>query len=173
MDCGFCREIGFRFSTNKHYERIPHTGNVVIEDDVFVASNCCIDRGTYGSTLIKRGVKVDNLCHIAHNVEIGEDCLIIGQTGLAGSCKIGDRAILSGQSGVLDHKKVPAETILVHRGGVIEDIPSGGMWGGIPAKPMREHTRRFKLDDYVLKRFAKLEEKIALLTDELAENKSK
>jgi UDP-3-O-[3-hydroxymyristoyl] glucosamine N-acyltransferase len=164
---------GFTPTPDKRYERIPHTGNVIIGDDVFIGSQCAIDRGTYGSTLIKRGVKVDNLCHIAHNVEIGEDCLIIGQTGLAGSCKIGDRAILSGQSGVLDHKKVAADTILVHRGGVIEDIPSGGMWGGIPAKPMREHTRRFKLDDYVLKRFAKLEEKIAELSDELAKKNSK
>lgn len=148
---------GFAKAPDNHYERVPQTGNVVIEDDVFVGSNSSIDRATYGSTVIQRGVKIDNLCHIAHNVLVGEDSLIIAQTGIAGSSKVGKRVIASGQSGILDHQTVADDAVLVHRAGVIDNVPSSGMYGGLPARPMREHTRRTKIVEYVTKRFNKLE----------------
>ena len=159
--------FGFAQTKDKAYVRIPHTGNVVLEDDVFVGCNSCIDRGTYGSTIIRRGVKIDNLCHVAHNVVIDEDCLLIAQSGIAGSSKLGKRVIASGQTGILDHKTIADDAVLVHRAGIIEDIPSGGLWGGLPPKPFREHMRRNNLDTLVDKRMAKLEAKIAELSAKL------
>ena len=155
--------FGFAKTIDNAYVRIPHTGNVVIEDDVVVGSNCCVDRGTYGSTLIRRGVKIDNLCHIAHNVVLEEDCLLVAQTGIAGSSTLGKRVIASGQTGILDHKKVADDAVLIHRAGVIEDIPSGGLWGGLPARPFREHMRRYNLESLFNKKIKKLEARIQQL----------
>lgn len=134
---------GYGFANDQQgaHHRIPHTGNVILHDDVQVGSNSCIDRATYGSTIINRGVKIDNLCHIAHNVEIGENSLLTASCVIAGSSKIGKRVIMSGQTGVLDHKTIPDDTVLVHRAGVIDDIPNGGMWAGHPAKPFKEFVR--------------------------------
>lgn len=148
--------FGFAADDSNHYHRIPHTGRVVLEDDVHVGANTCIDRGTYGETRIKQGVKIDNLVHIAHNVEVGEDTLLTAQTCIAGSSKIGQRVIASGQAGVLDHKTVADGAILVQRCGVTEDIPSGGMWAGTPAKPFKEYVRTLGLG----KKVAKLEQQL-------------
>ena len=149
---------GFGFATdqqNKHH-RIPHTGIVILEDDVHVGSNTCIDRGTYGATEIKRGVKIDNLCHIAHNVRIDEDCLITAQTVIAGSSQIGKRVITSGQTGILDHIKIADDAVLVHRAGVSQDIKQGGVWAGTPPRPIKEYVKSISL----VKKVARLEQKI-------------
>lgn len=151
---------GFAPDKEQRYHRIPHTGNVVLEDDVHVGANTCIDRGTYGSTRISRGVKIDNLVHIAHNVSVGEDTLLTAQTVIAGSSSIGKRVIASGQTGVLDHKTVPDDTVLVHRAGVSESLPHGGMWAGSPAKPFKEFVRSLTL----AKKVSKLEEQVKMLT---------
>lgn len=150
---------GFAPDPENRYHRIPHTGNVVIEDDVHIGANSCIDRGTYGATHIARGVKIDNLVHIAHNVSVGEDTLLTAQTVIAGSSTIGKRVIASGQTGVLDHKTVPDDTVLVHRAGVSESLPHGGMWAGSPAKPFKEFVRSLSL----AKKVAKLEEQLKQL----------
>ena len=158
---------GYGFATDetaKHH-RIPHTGNVLIHDDVHIGSNSCIDRATYGSTIINKGVKIDNLCHIAHNVEIGENSLLTAHCVIAGSSKIGQRVMMSGQTGVLDHKTVPDDTVLVHRAGVIEDLPHGGMWAGHPAKPFKEFVRGLN----ATKKISKLESKIKELNKRLSE----
>jgi UDP-3-O-[3-hydroxymyristoyl] glucosamine N-acyltransferase len=157
---------GFSADANNHYQRIPHTGNVVIEDDVHVGANSCIDRGTYGSTHIARGVKIDNLVHIAHNVSVGEDTLLTAQTVIAGSSKIGKRVIASGQTGVLDHKTIPDDTVLVQRAGVSENLPHGGMWAGSPAKPFKEWVRAQGLS----KKVAKLEEQLKQLKNSLTKD---
>jgi len=154
---------GFAPDGNNHYHRIPHTGRVVIEDDVHIGANSCIDRGTYGATRIARGVKIDNLVHIAHNVDIGEDTLLTAQTVIAGSSKIGKRVIASGQTGVLDHKTVADGAILVQRCGVSEDIPTAGMWAGTPAKPFKEYVRSLA----VTKKVAKLEQQLKALKAQL------
>lgn len=154
---------GFAPDTNNHYHRIPHTGKVVIEDDVHIGANTCVDRGTYGETRISRGVKIDNLVHIAHNVSVGEDSLLTAQTSIAGSSKVGKRVIASGQTGILDHKVVADGAILVQRCGVTEDIPTGGMWAGTPAKPFKEYVRALG----VTKKVAKLEQQLKLLSAQL------
>ncbi|MEJ2441039.1 MAG: UDP-3-O-(3-hydroxymyristoyl)glucosamine N-acyltransferase [Gammaproteobacteria bacterium] len=95
--------FGFSQDAKRVSHRIPQMGIVVIEDDVIIGSNCCIDRATYDDTRIGRGTKMDNLCHIAHNVRIGEDCLLTAGFIVAGSATLGDRIIASGQVGILDH----------------------------------------------------------------------
>lgn len=140
---------GFAVDSDKRYHRIPHTGYVIIEDDVRVGANCCIDRGTYGATHIHRGVKIDNLCHIAHNVVVEEDVLLIALSGLAGSCRIGKRVIMSGQTAVLDHINIADDAVLVHRAGVIRDIPSAGVWAGAPSKPLKDYMRIQRLPKVV------------------------
>jgi len=154
---------GFAPDTDGRYHRIPHTGNVVIEDDAHVGANTCIDRGTYGSTTIARGVKIDNLVHIAHNVFVDEDTLLTAQTVIAGSSRIGKRVIASGQTGVLDHMTVPDDTVLVHRAGVAESLPHGGMWAGSPAKPFKEWVRTQR----ATRKIAKLEQSLKALKNEL------
>jgi len=149
---------GFGFAQDEHrrYHRIPHTGVVRIDDDVQIGTHSNIDRGTFGVTHISRGVKMDSLCHIAHNVSVGEDVLFVSQCGIAGSTVIGDRAILSGQTGVLDHKTISPDAVLVHRCGVTTDIPEPGMWAGTPPKPFKEYVKEISL----AKKVAKLEKKI-------------
>ncbi len=155
---------GFAIDSEGKYHRVPHTGKVVLHDDVYIGSNGCIDRGTYGSTVIYQGVKIDNLCHVAHNVEVGENSLFIAQCGIAGSCVIGKRVILSGQTGTLDHINIPDDSILVHRAGVIKDLPHGGMWGGLPPKPFKEHMRGFGIHKKVSKLENEIKELKKLLT---------
>ena len=155
--------FGFVPDDNNHYHRVPHTGFVEIQDDVQIGPNCNIDRGTYGSTLIKRGCKLDSLCHIAHNVVLGENCILVSQCGIAGSTVVGDRVILSGQTGVLDHIKIADDAVLVHRAGVIADIPEKGMWAGLPPKPMKEYMRNLRANKRTEKKIARLEETISEL----------
>jgi len=152
--------FGFAADENKQYHRIPHTGIVVIEDDVQIGANCNIDRGTFGETRIGKRTKLDSLCHIAHNVEIGEDCVITSHCVIAGSSKIGNQVIMSGQTGVLDHITIADGTTLVHRAGVLQSIPEKGVWAGLPAKPLKEHMKRSSLDKSVDKKMAKLEARI-------------
>ena len=143
--------FGFGQDENSRYHRIPHTGIVEIQDDVQIGANCTVDRGTYGKTLIARGVKIDALCHIGHNTLIDEDALIVAQTGISGSCTIGKRVIASGQTGTIDHRTIADDAVLVHRCGVTEDIPSAGMWAGTPPKPFREYVRGLNLEKKVEK----------------------
>lgn len=139
---------GFAADGAEHH-RIPHTGNVVIEDDAHIGSNTCVDRGTYGSTRIGKGVKIDNLCHIAHNVEIGDNSLFTAQSVIAGSSKVGKRVMASGQTGVLDHTNICDDVVLVHRAGVTSDITEPGMYAGTPIKPFKEYARQAKLANRV------------------------
>ncbi len=159
---------GYATDNNNTHHRIPHTGNVVIADDVHIGSNTCVDRGTYGSTRIERGVKIDNLCHIAHNVSIDEDCLITAQTVIAGSSRIGKRVISSGQTGVLDHINIADDVILVHRAGVSKDITEAGVWAGTPPKPIKEYVKNIGLS----KKVARLEKKLKALSAELSNKNS-
>lgn len=158
---------GYGFATDKsgRHHRIPHTGNVVLHDDVHIGSGTCIDRGTYGSTVVNRGVKIDNLCHIAHNVEVGENCLIVAQCGIAGSSVIGKRVMMSGQTGVLDHKTIADDCVFVLRAAVTKDITQTGMWAGIPARPFKEHVRELRLS----KKIQSLEKEIRKLKNSLTD----
>lgn len=133
---------GFGFYRGKDgYIRIPHLGNVIIEDDVEIGANSIIDRATLGSTIIKRGTKIDSLVLIAHNVKIGENTAIAGQSGIAGSSEIGNRCMLGGQVGVTDHLKIGDNTIIFAQSGVIGDVPSNSVFSGTPARPHRDWLR--------------------------------
>lgn len=153
---------GFGFGQDQHgrYHRTPHTGIVEIGDDVQIGANCNIDRGTYGATKIAKGVKIDALCHIAHNVNIDEDALFVAQSGVAGSCNIGKRVIASGQTGMLDHKTVVDDAILVHRCGVTEDVLEPGMWAGTPPRPFKEYVRNLNIGKSMSKKVTKLENEL-------------
>lgn len=143
--------FGFAQDENHQYHRIPHTGIVHISDDVQIGSNSNIDRATYGVTRIARGVKIDALCHIAHNVRVDEDALFVAQCGVAGSSNIGKRVVLSGQTGVLDHKTIVDDAVLVHRCGVTADVLEPGMWAGTPPKPFRDYVKDVNLAKKVLR----------------------
>lgn len=124
------------------YVKVPQRGNVWIQDDVEIGANSCVDRARFGTTLIKRGTKIDNLVQIAHNVEIGENCLIVAQVGIAGSAKLGDGVILAGQVGVVGHVTVGAGTIIGAQSGVFTDVPEKSMLLGSPPLPIREEKER-------------------------------
>ena len=133
--------FGYFWMDGRHV-KIPQIGNVVIEDDLELGANVCVDRGTFGSTLIKRGTKVDNLVQIAHNDIIGEHVIMSGQVGLAGSVTVGDRAMFGGQAGVADHLKIGADARVGAKSAVIHDVRSGEMVWGYPARPIREVKRQ-------------------------------
>jgi UDP-3-O-[3-hydroxymyristoyl] glucosamine N-acyltransferase len=132
---------GFAQDARGRSHAIPQTGNVVLEDRVRVGANCCIDRAAYGSTRIGAGTKLDNLCHIAHNVQIGEDCLLTSMFCVAGSTTIGNRVMASGQSGAIDHLTICDDVVLVHRAGVTTSIDQPGAYAGLPAQPLKEYSR--------------------------------
>jgi UDP-3-O-[3-hydroxymyristoyl] glucosamine N-acyltransferase len=158
--------FGFAQDEKRRNYRIPHTGKVIIEDRVVIGANTTIDRGTYGATVIRAGVVIDALCHVGHNVEIGEDCIICAHTGISGSSKFGQRVIASGQTGVLDHVSVASDSVLLHRAGVNRSIKEPGMYAGGPAQPLQEYLKNIaimpRLAD-IWSRLRKLEKKVAEL----------
>lgn len=119
------------------YLKIPQLGTVVIEDDVELGANVCVDRATFGSTIIKQGTKIDNLVQIAHNDVIGEHVTISGQAGLAGSVKVGNRVIFGGQVGVADHITIGDDARLGAGSGVIKDVRPGETVWWFPARPIK------------------------------------
>lgn len=129
---------GFGFASHEgRYHRIPQTGIVQIDDDVEIGACNAIDRGTFGRTWIKRGVKTDNLVHIAHNVVVGEDTVLVAQVGIAGSVTIGDRAILAGQAGIAGHVKIGNGATVGGQAGVAKSVPDGRVVSGSPEMPHR------------------------------------
>jgi len=125
----------------KKHIKIPQVGNVIIEDNVEIGSNVSIDRATVGHTYIGRGTKIDNLVHIAHNVVIGQDSLIIAQVGIAGSTRIGNNAILAGQTGVKDNIKIGDNVIAAAKTAILQDLPDNSVVWGIPAIPINQQKR--------------------------------
>lgn len=132
---------GFAQDQKRKSYPIPQTGIVVLEDRVRVGANCCIDRATYDETRIGAGTKLDNLCHVAHNVKIGEDCLLTAMLCVAGSTKIGNRVITSGQTGIIDHMNVCDDAVLLHRAGVTKDVEKPGAYAGLPLQPLNEYMK--------------------------------
>jgi UDP-3-O-[3-hydroxymyristoyl] glucosamine N-acyltransferase len=120
------------------YKKIPQKGIVVIEDDVEVGANAAIDRAALGETVIRRGAKIDNLVQVAHNVEVGENAVLAGLTGLAGSVKIGRGALLGGQVGVADHVRVGDNVIAAAKSGITKDVPAGAFVSGSPHLDVRD-----------------------------------
>ncbi len=132
--------FGFVQEGNRHI-KIPQVGIVQVDDDVEIGANCTIDRATMGKTWIKRGVKTDNLVHVAHNVVVGEDTLLVAQVGIAGSTKIGNRVALGGQVGVVGHINIGDDVKVGAQSGVAQDVPAGQIVSGTPAIPHRDWLR--------------------------------
>ena len=132
--------FGYVFDASFH-RKVPQVGNVVIGDDVEIGSNCSVDRGALGATVIGKGTKIDNLVQIAHNVEIGEHCILCAQVGIAGSAKIGSYTILAGQVGIAGHLKIGNKVTVGSKSGVMHNIPDGEMWLGVPAQPDKQAKR--------------------------------
>jgi UDP-3-O-[3-hydroxymyristoyl] glucosamine N-acyltransferase len=133
---------GFGFETDKgRYEKVPQIGIVQIDDDVEIGANATIDRARFGRTWIQRGVKIDNLVHLAHNVVVGEDTVMAAGVGIAGSTRVGKQVLIGGQAGIVGHIEIGDNTILGARTGVSKSI-SGGAWWGRVAVPMSQEKQQ-------------------------------
>lgn len=156
------------------HRKVPQIGNVIIGDDVEIGANVTIDRGALGPTTIGRGTKIDNLVQIAHNVSIGEHCLIVAQAGIAGSTKLGNYCILAGQVGLAGHLKIGNNVTIAAQSGVMRDIPDGQKVFGYPAVPDRDAKRQIVAMQQLpelLHRVAALEKKLGIKPDK-ADQKS-
>ncbi len=132
--------FGFAMGAGGHL-KVPQIGRVIIQDDVEIGANSCIDRGALKDTIIGEGTKIDNLVQIGHNVVIGRRCVIVAQTGLAGSCTLDDFVVMGGQSGVAGHLKVGAGSQIAGASHVTDNVPPRMRMVGTPAVPIREWTR--------------------------------
>ena len=133
---------GFGYlSDGKRHTRIPHVGGCILEDEVEVGSNTCIDRGSIDDTVIGRGTKLDNLVQVGHNVRIGERCLIMAGVGIAGSTRIGHDVILAGHVGVTDHLMIGDRARIAAKSAIFGDVPAAASFSGHPARPHRQFLR--------------------------------
>lgn len=136
--------FGFAPLEDGTYKKIEHTGNVVIGDDVEIGANTTIDKSQMGATVIGNGVKIDNLCQIAHNVEVGENTVMAAMTGIAGSSKVGKHCVIGGQVGIAGHITIADNTSLGAQTGVIGNIKKPGQsFLGTPALPYKEYLRSY------------------------------
>lgn len=165
--------FGFNPDGKGAYQKVPQIGNVIVGNDVEIGSNSTIDRAAIGSTVIERGVKIDNLVQIAHNVVIGEDTVISAQCGISGSTKIGRNCVLAGQVGVAGHLKIVDNVIILAKTGVSKSLSEPGYYFGFVVKKMRTaqrleaHLRN--LPDYS-ERLKVLEEEVKRLNNKLVNN---
>ncbi|HZI66713.1 MAG TPA: UDP-3-O-(3-hydroxymyristoyl)glucosamine N-acyltransferase [Thermoanaerobaculia bacterium] len=146
------------------HRKIPQVGIVRIGDDVEVGANSAIDRATLGETRIGRGTKIDNLVQIGHNVVVGEDAILCGQVGIAGSARLEDRVTLAGQAGVNDHVTMGAGAIGTGRAGITSSVPPGAVMSGMPARPHREYLKTSALAarlPELARRLERLEKRLA------------
>jgi len=163
--------FGYVQEGGKH-RKIPQIGVVIIGDDVEIGANSTVDRATLGATKIGRGTKIDDHVHIAHNVVIGEDCLLCGQVGISGSVTVGDRVIMAGQVGVNDHITIGSDIIIGGQAGVFSDLPEPGYYSGYPAKP-HNHSLRVLAATQKLPDMAKRLKAVERLLEELQADASK
>ena len=138
--------FGFAPLEDGTWKKIEHTGNVIIEDDVEIGANVCVDKSQMGSTVIRKGTKIDNLCQVAHNVEIGRNTVMAAQTGIAGSAKLGEHCIVGGQVGIAGHITVADNTSIAAQSGILGNIKEEGQTlMGTPAFPLKQFLRSYAL----------------------------
>ena len=158
--------FGFITGPDGYHQKIPQVGGVRVEDQVEIGANVCIDRATLGETLIRRGTKIDNLVHIAHNVEVGEDNLLLAQVGISGSCQLGTHVTLAGQVGVSDHVRIGDYATVIAQTGVAKNVEPRAIMTGTPAIPhnlwRRVQAASPRLPE-LLRTVAALERRIAAL----------
>ena len=133
---------GYVFDEGRH-RKVLQVGNVVIEDDVEIGANAAVDRAALGSTVIGKGTKIDNLVHVAHNVVMGNHCLVMGQAGFAGSTRLGDYCVIAAQSGIAGHLTLGKQATVGAKSGVMRDVPDGGTVLGIPAQADKQMKRQW------------------------------
>ena len=168
--------FGFGYKSNDGVHRLSaQLGNVVIGNDVEIGANTTIDRGTYDSTTIGQGSKLDNMVMVGHNCIIGEHNLLCSQVGIAGSCETGDYVVMGGQVGLADHLKVGSQVSIGAKSGLMHDIESGQKFFGIPARPAREEMRivanRAKLPE-MRKQLKDLQKLVARLEAQVSQSAS-
>ena len=156
---------GFGFAPNSEgvFQKIPQIGNVIIENNVEIGSNCAIDRATMGSTFIREGVKIDNLCQIAHNVDIGENSALAALVAVAGSAKIGKRVMIGGQAAINGHLSIADDTKIVGQSGVVKTVKEAVTLMGTPAIPLSDFKKSsvgFRKLPFILSKLEELEKKI-------------
>ena len=153
---------------NNTYHKMPHIGRVILKDFVWIGPNCCIDRGTLSDTVIGEGTKMDNLIHIAHNVQIGKNCVIAGQVGIAGSSILENNVAVSGQVGIIGHIKIGAGSTVAAKSAVFQSIDPKSFVSGVPA---RHHKNRLRQDVIInqlpdiLNRIRKMEKILPITKD--------
>ncbi|HMI04911.1 MAG TPA: UDP-3-O-(3-hydroxymyristoyl)glucosamine N-acyltransferase [Pedobacter sp.] len=166
--------FGFAPQADGTYSKIAQIGNVIIEDDVEVGSNTTIDRATMGSTFIRKGVKLDNLIQIAHNVDVGEHSVVAAQTGISGSTKLGEKSVIGGQVGIAGHLSLAKGTQIGAQAGInFSTAEENKQWHGSPAQPLRDWMRAsviFKQLPAIEKRIASLEAMISDLKTIIEQN---
>lgn len=163
--------FGFAPKPDGTYEKIPQLGIVVIEDDVEIGSNCSIDRATIGETIIRRGVKIDNLVQIGHNCTVDENTVIAAQTGLAGSTKIGKHVMVGGQVGFAGHMEIADHSVIMAQSGVTKSLTKPGeTYFGYPAKEIRKAHRieaALRSLPELIREIRDLQQRVAQLFDKL------
>ncbi|MBN1872257.1 MAG: UDP-3-O-(3-hydroxymyristoyl)glucosamine N-acyltransferase [Candidatus Omnitrophica bacterium] len=150
---------GFGFTKDgERFLKIPQMGTVEIQDDVEIGAGVTIDRARFGKTIIGKGSKVDNLVQIAHNVKIGENCIVVAQVGISGSVKIGNNVMLGGQAGIADHVEIGDNVMVAAKGGITKSVPPKTIMSGIPARPHNIMKRIVGHIDNLPKIVARLDE---------------
>ena len=166
---------GFGFAPNEDgvFQKIPQIGNVIIGNNVEIGSNCSVDRATMGSTIIQEGVKIDNLCQIAHNVEIGENSALAAHVAIAGSAKIGKRVMIGGQAAINGHLSIADNTKIVGQSGVVKTVKEAETLMGTPAIPLGDFKKSsvgFRKLPYILDKLAEIEKEVKNLDSKINGN---
>jgi UDP-3-O-[3-hydroxymyristoyl] glucosamine N-acyltransferase len=160
--------FGFAFDHGR-YHKVPQVGSVVIGDDVEIGANACIDRATTGTTTIGTGSKIDNLVQIGHNVELGENVIVVAQVGISGSTRVRRGATLAGQAGIVGHIEIGEYAVVGSQAGVTKSVPAHTQVSGYPAQPhataRRIHALTMRLP-LLVDRLARLEQRLAALEEE-------
>ena len=153
--------FGFAPREDHTYSKIPQIGRVIIEDDVEIGANTCIDRATMGATVVRRGTKLDNLIQVAHNVEIGNDTVMAAQSGIAGSAKVGAHCVVGGQVGIAGHLHVGDGVQIAAQSGILKSVPEGRNMFGSPAFDYKDFMRSY----VVFRRLAELKKQVDNLSE--------
>ena len=159
--------FGFAPQADGSYKKIPQTGNVVLEDDVEIGANTTVDRSTMGSTVIRRGCKLDNLIQIAHNVEIGQNTVMAGQVGIAGSTKVGQNCVFAGQVGLAGHLHIGDKVQIGAQSGIMADVTEGSVIMGTPALNHKDFMKSY----VIFKKLPTLARQIDRINKQLEVNK--